>query len=213
MGYMFAPLIVAMEKLGLVSGPMEKLSHAVKLMKNVREAFRFENATERNLAKKTAQAIHGKMVAIYGAPDYRRPLVTRWKSQLNATSKVLALANTYPDVTESEISGWELAETLCSDLGVIVLTDKGDRGELAQLMAAAKELLDRFGVIEIEMRGATSMEKMLYGAYLGDYTSYYLAILNGVDPMRTDNISYVQTRLAGEETPSAEEVQEQAEES
>ena len=46
---------------------------------------------------------------------------------------------------------------------------------------------------------------MIYGAYLGDYVSYYLAILNGVDPMRTENISYVQTRLAGEEPVTAEQ--------
>ena len=32
------------------------------------------------------------------------------------------------------------------------------------------------------MRGATIIEKLLYGVYLGDYVSYYLALLAGVDP-------------------------------
>ncbi len=209
-GYLFAPIVVAVEKLGLVTGPTESLSHAVRLMKNVREGFRFESPTSRNLAKRTAEAMYGKMIGIYGAGDYRTAVLSRWKSLLNANSKVLALTGTYPDVTESEISGYEMAGRQCGRFGVILLRDASDRGEIAELMDASKEVLaTKFDVVEVELKGATTVEKMLYGSFLGNYVSYYLALLYGVDPMRTDNISHVQSRLAGEEVEGPDQAEEE----
>ena len=49
------PVVVTIEKLGLAQGQIEKLSHAIKLMKNVREMLRFETPTARNVAKQTAE--------------------------------------------------------------------------------------------------------------------------------------------------------------
>ena len=65
-GYLLVPPVVVIEKLGLGEGLSEKLSQAVKLIKNVRESFRFENPTARNLAKQTANALFNRVVCVYG---------------------------------------------------------------------------------------------------------------------------------------------------
>ena len=200
-GYLFAPLVVAIERLGLTAGAAEKLSSAVRLLKNVRETFRFESPTARNLAKQTAQFLCGKMVGVYGSGDYRTAVASRWKNLINANTKTLAFTGVYPDITESEISGWEMAERQCKEFAIVFLRDPADKSDVTDLVDVSTELLDRFGLVQIEMRGGTTVEKMLYGTYLGDFVSYYLALLYGVDPTRTDNIAYVQARLAGEEPP------------
>lgn len=195
-GYLLVPLVAAMERLGLVTGNTEQLSYAIKLMKNAREMFRFENFTLRNVAKQTALALQGKLPVIYGAPGYRMAVANRWKSQINANSKAPAFAGAFPDITEAEISGWEMAGKEVSDLVFIFLKDAVDKTtEIASLMSASKELLGRHGVIEIDMKGATTAEKLLYGTYLGDFVSCYLALLYEVDPSATENIAFVESLL------------------
>jgi hypothetical protein len=91
------------------------------------------------------------------------------------------------DVAESEISAWESTERTYPPLAIVLLTDAIDKiTEQQALVSASKEMLERFGPIEVEMKGGTSYEKLLYGTYLGDFVSYYLAILYGVNPATTE---------------------------
>jgi len=200
-GYLFVPLVVTVEQLGLAGGQIEQLSHAIKLMKNVREAFRFENPTARNLAKQTAEALFGKLVVIYGAPGYRAAVASRWKTQIDANSKGLAFTGTFPDLALSDISGWEFVTNRSGEFGIVLLSDAADRGEMAELMNASQEVLGEFGAIRIDIKGSTPMEKLLYGVYLSDFVSYYLALLYGVNPMVTENVSLVESKTAGEPEP------------
>jgi len=200
-GYLFVPLIAAIERLGLASGQVEKLSHAIKLMKNAREALRFENPTARNIAKQTAEGLFGKLVVIYGVPGYRAAVASRWKSQIDANSKGLAFTGAFPDLALSDISGWEFVNNRSGEFGIVLLTDAADKGEMAQLMNASEEVLGEFGVVRVDLRGSTTVEKMLYGVYLGDYVSYYLALLYGVNPMVSENVAQVQSKVNGDSEP------------
>lgn len=195
LGYLFVPLVVAVEKFGLASGQVEKLSHGIKLMKNVREGLRFENPTSRNVAKQIAHKLFGKLVVIYGAPRYRAAVASRWKRQIDANSKGLAFTGAFPDLALSDISGWEFVTNRSGEFGIVLLSDPNDKGEMAKLMAASEEVLSEFGVVRVDLRGSTVVEKLLYGVYLGDYVSYYLALLYGVNPMVSENVSQVQSRV------------------
>ena len=66
-------------------------------------------------------------------------------------------------------------------------------------MSAARELLADCTVIDIDIRGANTAEKLLYGMYLGDYVSYYLAMLNEVDPTPSSSLAFIEEYLAREE--------------
>lgn len=197
-GYLFVPLVVTVERLGLAEGQIEKLSHAIKLMKNARESLRFENPTSRNIAKQTAAALFGKLTAIYGAPGYRAAVASRWKSQIDANSKALAFTGAFPELALGDISGWEFANNRCGEFGIVILRDPSDKGEIAELMDASEEVLQQFNVIRIDIRGATAMERSLYGVYMGDYVSYYLALLYEVNPSLTENVSLVEAIMIGE---------------
>lgn len=197
-GYLFVPLIVIAEKLGIVQGQIEKLSHAIKLMKNVREGFRFENPLARNIAKQTAQALFQKLVVIYGASDYREAVACRWKTQIDANSKRLAFAGAFLDLAICEMSGWESVSDRPNEFGIVILRDPEDRGEIADLIEASEKNLEPFGVIRVDTRGASAMEKLLYGVYMGDFVSYYLALLNGNNPSATENVSLMESSAVSE---------------
>lgn len=198
-GYLFVSLAAVMEQCGLVTGLIDKLSSAIKLMKNAREALRFDNSAARNIAKQTAQTLAGKLAIIYSAEGFQSIVAKRWKNQINANSKAMAFANSFPDAAESEISGWEQAEKLCGNIGFVFIKDPSDKTEIADLMDISKELLGKFDIAEIKLKGATSIEKMLYGLYVGDYVSYYLALLYEVNPSVTESIAFIESRIAEQE--------------
>lgn len=205
-GYMFIPLVILFEQFGLVSGLGEKLSYGIRLMKNVREAIRFDNRTSRNVAKQIALATFGKTTIIHGAPDYRGAVAARWKSQVSANAKSPAFISMFPDMAECEISGWESISDKKNDFALVFLKDPADRGEVPALMSASQDVLKRFPIIDAEMKGASTIEKLLYGVYLADYVSYYLALLGETDPSNTEYVSHIQSRLAGED-PQEEETE------
>jgi glucose/mannose-6-phosphate isomerase len=48
----------------------------------------------------------------------------------------------------------------------------------------------------VEAKGESLLSQMMSAVLLGDYVSYYLALLNGVDPSPVAAIDYMKGRLA-----------------
>lgn len=202
-GYLLVPIIATIEKFGIAQGQIEQISHGIKLMKNVREMLRFETPTARNSAKQTAEALFDRVVGIYGAPGYRMAVADRWKSQIAANSKALAFSGSLHALALGGVSGWETAGKRADELAIVLLRDPVDKGEIVELADAGAEVLKDFRVVQVSMRGATIIEKLFYGVYLGDYVSYYLALLAEVNPSITENIALVESMLAEQAEPPA----------
>jgi len=197
-GYLLVPIIAVVEQCELASGVIEKLSFAIKLMKNIRESFRFDNPTARNIAKQTALALFEKTPVIFSTWGYRTLVADRWRSQFGANSKTPALCGAFPDLNEGSICAWEVPDRCPGNAAFVFLQDATDKiGDVRNLMSATKEVFSRFETIELEMKGATLVEQVLYGVYLGDYVSYYLALLNGVDPTATESVKLIEELIAG----------------
>jgi glucose/mannose-6-phosphate isomerase len=64
-------------------------------------------------------------------------------------------------------------------------------------MQLTEQLLDRFDYrpINVGAVGQTPLEQLLYTVMLGDYTSVYLAELNGVDPLEVSLIEQLKKKL------------------
>ena len=53
----------------------------------------------------------------------------------------------------------------------------------------------KFDVLEVESEGKTFLERMLSLVYIGDFTSFYLSMLNGQDPTPVERIMYLKKQL------------------
>lgn len=202
-GYLLVPIMAVIEKFGITQGQVEQLSHGIKLMKNVREMLRFETPTARNAAKQAAEALYGRVVGIYSGPGYQLAVADRWKSQIAANGKAIAFSGLLRALAFGEISGWETSGKRADELAIVLLRDPADKGELVELADACAEVMKDFRVVQISMRGASTIEKLFYGIYLGDYISYYLALLAEMDPSVTENIARVEAMLAEPVEPPA----------
>jgi len=112
----------------------------------------------------------------------------------SANSKIPSTSSTFPNAIDGEISGWELAEGQ-NEQGFAFLRDREDKMEINDQMNARIDLLSGFSVVELEIKGATTIEKLLYGIYLGDYISLYLALLNEIDPSTNESVAFIESKL------------------
>ena len=113
--------------------------------------------------------------------------------------KTLAFANQYAEFNHNELVGWaENAEAMKKQLLVVQLHDSDDHNQIVQRMDIVHKLIAELGidVQEVNAIGATPLERMFFLIQLGDFTSYYLAILNDVDPSPVKVITRLKGMLA-----------------
>ena len=80
----------------------------------------------------------------------------------------------------------------------IILKDKGDHTRNKRRSDITSSILkkENFTVLDLSSIGKSLLERMLSLIYIGDFTSFYLAILNNVDPTPVDRITYLKKQLA-----------------
>jgi glucose/mannose-6-phosphate isomerase len=79
-----------------------------------------------------------------------------------------------------------------------MLRDKGMHPAVAKRMDITAGIIKKEGVelIEVWSRGEGLLSRIFSLIYIGDFISYYLAILYGIDPTPVDRVTYLKKELA-----------------
>jgi glucose/mannose-6-phosphate isomerase len=101
-------------------------------------------------------------------------------------------------MNHNEIVGWQNPEKLFRNFVVVMLRDKDIHPRVAKRMDITKEILKKedIDIIEIWSRGEGLLSRIFSLIYIGDFISYYLAILYGIDPTPVDRVTYLKNKLA-----------------
>jgi glucose/mannose-6-phosphate isomerase len=155
---------------------------------------------QENTPLDTARRLFGKIPLIYASANRLEFVGYHWKTQLNENSKIHAFSQSFPEMNHNEIVGWEKIKStkkILSRLVAVVLSDSGDHPQILKRMQIFKEIMkeDKGSMIEIAGKGDTFFERMVDLVHFGDWVSYYLAILNRVDPTKISKINLFKERL------------------
>jgi len=195
--YLFTVPAIILEKVGVVEGISKEIFDVVKVLGEVRDEVKVSVPTEKNPAKKLALKIKDTLPVIYGFREYSS-VAYRIKTQLNENSKMFCKFDVLPELNHNEIVGWEnLQPNLAKILSVILLRSQDEPPEIKVRIETLKKILSQTtsNIHEIYSRGEKKLSKMFSTLYLGDYLSYYLAILNKVDPTPVKTINLLKEEL------------------
>lgn len=198
-GYLFVPMILFLDKIGLIKDGFDRVTQAIALLKASRERMIEDSPAGANPAKQLAQLIHGKIPIVYAGPTLTDGLASRWKAQLCENSKTLAFANWYSEFNHNELVGWsKTIEEHIENFIVINLRDSEDHPKITARMDIVKALIEEHDVqvIDIHAAGESKLERIFNLIQMGDFVSYYLAILNDVDPTPVEVIENLKSKLA-----------------
>lgn len=199
LGYSFFPSLILLSKLGMIEDKSNQIDAAIDVLKDLRDKKIGFNVKEKNNpAKSIAGKIYLKFPIIYGGQDRIDSVVTRWRSQLAENSKTLSSSHIFPEMNHNEIVGWENPKKLLKNFIVIILRDTGDHPRTSKRMDITKGIIEDEGakVIEVRSIGEGVLSRIFSLIYIGDFVSYYLAILNKRDPTPVESVAYLKKELA-----------------
>jgi glucose/mannose-6-phosphate isomerase len=126
------------------------------------------------------------------------PVHTRWRTQMEENAQTLAYGNIFPEMNHNEIVGWDQIAHLTGRLSVVMLRDRDDHPKVQKRMEIVEDLIaDQVSSLNVlETRGESRLTRMFSLIQLGDWVSFYLTMMNGVDPSPVAKIDLLKRRLA-----------------
>ncbi len=195
-GYLFAPLALILAEIGIMPGAANDLEETIRILRDVRQAI--HPGVDDNQARMMARELKGNLPLIWGTTAHSEVAALRWKTQINENAKCPVFYNVFPELNHNEIVGFEEPKHILDHLVVIILRDSGDHERVQKRIEISKGIIaDKVKkVMEVETRGESFLAKFYSLAYIGDYTSFYLALEYGINPTPVDTIDYLKSELA-----------------
>lgn len=192
LAYQLFPLLSILAKVGVI----EKADVGLVLDNVAKQTanFKIDVAKSENKAKQLAGFLQDKVPVFYPSVNLRA-VGLRFKDQLNENAKNFGACDFIPELNHNAICGYDFPK---SPLAVVSLESKftHERNQLrhqitADILTKSNVALERVTFPE----SLNDLSEHLCFIILADYTSFYLAMLNGVDPARIDNIRYLKAEL------------------
>lgn len=198
LGHSFFTLLGALQALGLIPDMTGDIEETVALLESLKDRYRPENPEAQNVAKRIAESLHNRIVAVYGSSAILGATALRWRSQMEENAKTLALHHVLPEMNHNELVGWRFPDAALKQVGVLLLRDREDHPQVQRRFELTKEIITgKAGALhEVWTEGDSTLARVMSLVYLGDYVSLYLSYLNDVDPTPVDVIDYLKKKLS-----------------
>lgn len=195
LGYSFVPLFWIFRYLGLLDEGTDALDETHRLLTEQSELY---SKPSDNEALSLATDINDTLPIIYSDAITMQPVNLRWRQQFGENAKTLAYGNTLPGMSHNEIVGWERIVHLTGRLSVLMLVDEADNERVKKRMNIVKELIEdqTASMHLLRTRGESRLARMFSLIQLADWTSFYLAMLNNIDPTPVTKIDLLKSKLA-----------------
>jgi glucose/mannose-6-phosphate isomerase len=187
-GWLFAPMVTALHQLGVIGDKSKELKESVDILSSLSGEFGLDGSSPFRLAEKLVQ----KLPVIYSDSRFLS-VARRWVTQLNENSKQFAHFNAFSELNHNEIVGFGEPET---DSVIVILRDRSYSARINLRIELTKELLQpHAGVEEIESHGNSMLARFFSLIYFGDWVSYWLAEMKGIDPTPVKRIDWLKGQL------------------
>jgi len=201
LGYSFTLPLGICCRLRLLRDYSADLGEAAQVMEKWQAEIGPQVPTARNAAKHLAGQIADRLPVAYGA-GFLTTVANRWKTQFNENSKHWAFFEALPELNHNAVVGFGIPRTVREQTIVLMLRSSLDHPRVQVRWQVTRELLLREGVVAetLQGQGGSRLAQMLSLIHFGDYVSFYLALLNDVDPTPVESIAFLKRRLAQAES-------------
>ncbi len=184
-GYLFFPMLGILYNSNLVDVKNTDLNEMFTLLKQKEKI--------KDKAQELSKKIQGKTPIIYSS-ELLKPVAYRWQTQINENAKYPAFHSTFSEMNHNEINAFRAMER--NKFLAILLRDEKDNPRIKRRMDICKQIMEKnIEVEEVKVQGSSFLARMFSTMYLGDYTSYYLALRERVDPTPVEVIEWLKKQL------------------
>jgi glucose/mannose-6-phosphate isomerase len=198
LGALVAPLFVVLFRMGMLPEAHAGLLRAQQQLARRRDQCKPAADHARNPARELARKIGRTIPIVYGSGGLGGVAALRWKQSINENAKAPAFWNEYPELDHNEVCGWgQHGDVTRQVFSLVELSHGLEHPRLEQRAVATRELIEEAvgQVLAVEAEGEGRLAQLLDLITIGDWTSYYLALDNDVDPGPIDAIMQLKAAI------------------
>jgi glucose/mannose-6-phosphate isomerase len=198
LGYMSITVLAVLAKMGFIKDKEKDVKELYSVLIELRDKeIGIGVPSDGNISKQMASRIHGKYCIIYGTTDSTEAVAVRWRGQLAENSKSLSSSHVLPEMNHNEIVGWEFPGDVLKNIKVIMFYDGNDHIRTRKRIEISKNIISESGaeIFKLQREDANLLARIFSLIYVGDFLSFYLAILNDIDPTPVKRVDYLKAEM------------------
>jgi glucose/mannose-6-phosphate isomerase len=211
------PLVLAAAALGLLTAGEDVVEATAARLEAVAQRCRPDADHFVNPAKLLALELTGTLPVVWGTSPLAGVAAYRFACQLNENAKTPAVWGVLPEANHNQVVAFDgpfagsaggSVDDLFRDrvadpvpeqtrIRLVLLRDTEEHPQVARRAAASRELAEErgIGISTVVAEGASSFERIAFLVAMGDWSSAYLALLEGRDPTPVDVITALKSRI------------------
>jgi len=192
----FLALLGIFCRLGLLLDKSTDFTEACDVLHYYSQQLNESTPEEHNQAKQLARSLHDKMAVIYGA-EHLSEVAGRWRLQINENAKAWAFNAAFPELNHNATTGYEFPVGISQNTHVVMLRCTNLHPRVLLRYDITSRILDKAGIsyTVLDAKGQSKLAQVLSLVLFGDYVSYYLALLYGIDPYPIKAVDYLKAEL------------------
>ena len=182
LSYLLMPILVVLEKSKFINLKDLQIHHNLKLLKEFNQLFYPQTPNEKNIAKHLAYFVFDH-VPIIIAPTNLSGVARRWKTQFAENGQNFSFFETEPEIFHNFVES-RFPQRLKDDFVFLILENLQKQIKSKKSLIEFEKLLEKECIRweKIPQFGEDIFAQIISLVLLGDWISFYLAILNKVDP-------------------------------
>lgn len=183
--YTIFGLLGVLGKIGLIKLEEKAIAQTVKILKDFDEV----------LAKKTAQKLLGKIPLIVGA-EHLSGSTHILANQLNETAKNFSAYFVLPELNHHLLEGLANPKKACQNLIFLFLNSDCYPEEIKKRIRLTIEVIkkNKIECLEFKPKSSSKFTQVFEALQFSSFVSFYLALLNKVNPAQTPWVDYFKKR-------------------
>jgi glucose/mannose-6-phosphate isomerase len=177
--YLMFSVLESMRKLRIID-KIRDMQECINVLVELNEKYDPAYPVERNSGKLIAESIRTTMPVTVSSGALSS-VAMRWKNDFVENAKNHAFYNILPEMNHNDLVPYEFGNP---NLSIIFLRSDDEPAEIKKRFEATKKLVEGKVkcVHEIQAAGKSKLAKAISLIYISSTISFYLGILNGVDP-------------------------------
>ena len=197
LGYATFGLLGLLHQLQLYPLDIKGAQQLVKELTKLNETWLPERPTSKNKAKTLATKLYGRQIWLVG-PDCLSGNLHILRNQLNETAKNLANYLTVPELNHYAMEGLSFPPNLPETIIILSFKIKGLSERLEQRLYLTDKIFkqNKLPVLNYQVQSTSRLGGALEILAFGSWLSYYLGLLNEVDPAKIPWVDLFKKELA-----------------
>jgi glucose/mannose-6-phosphate isomerase len=196
LGYSIFGTMVLLAKAGLFEIKTSDIEAVISKLGIRSRELRPQEPAKLNTAKTLAGWIHGRIPVFVGS-EFTVGVLHTMRNQVNETSKNFADYLILPDLNHYAMEGLGFPKSNTGNLIFVFFDSKlyHPRTQLRSRLTKEVVKKNRIRVVEYELSWKSRLEQAFELLQLGTWLSYYLGIMNGIDPVKVPWVDWFKKEL------------------